>query len=101
MSASDEDNKCLDISYDVVTILISIADITTDVIVLISFYVEGRITFFVISLIIFDHCSNGVQCIVYDSVCQSQTVSIFFILLPFGSIVSLIVGFQIKSTQYQ
>ena len=54
MGSEDEEegNKCLNILYDMVTIIISIADISTDIIVLISFYIDGRTTFFVISLII-------------------------------------------------
>merc|ERR1719242_326077 len=37
-------------SYDILTILISIADITTDIMVLISYYINERMTFFWISL---------------------------------------------------
>ena len=39
-------SKCFNISYDILTILISIADITTDVMVLISYYINNRMTFF-------------------------------------------------------
>eukprot|EP01083_Nonionella_stella_P070603 189006_1 len=94
-SGSEDDNKCIDISYDIITILISIADITTDVIVLISFFIEGRTTFFIISLIILAIAQMAYSVLfivrynVFDSVCQ--TVSVFILLLPFGSIVSFLV----------
>ena len=43
---------CCNLIYDILTILISIADVTTDIIVLIGFYNSDRMTFFTISLII-------------------------------------------------
>ena len=44
-------NFC-NVSYDILTICISIADVTTDIIVAIDFYNNGRMTFFWISLTI-------------------------------------------------
>ena len=43
-------SKCFNHLYDALTILISIADIATDVMVLLSYYASGRMTFFWISL---------------------------------------------------
>ena len=43
---------CCDATYDILTIVISIADVVTDIIVLISFYEKGRSTFFALSLAI-------------------------------------------------
>eukprot|EP01084_Bolivina_argentea_P087745 158475_1 len=43
---------CLSTFYDILTILISIADVTTDILVLISFYYENKMIFFYISLAI-------------------------------------------------
>ena len=41
-----------DIGYDILTIFISIADVVTDIIVLIDFYNKERMVFFCISLAI-------------------------------------------------
>ena len=46
------ESKCFNIFYDGLTIFISIADVTTDVLVLLSYYNDDRTTFFVISLVI-------------------------------------------------
>ena len=86
-----------DAVYDTITILISIADVTTDIIVLISFYNQGRISYFVISLIILILAQLAYSILfiirydVFKSACQ--TLSTFFILLPFGSFVSFIIYF--------
>ena len=45
-------SKCFNRFYDGLTIFISIADVTTDIMVLLSYYQQGRMTFFWISLII-------------------------------------------------
>eukprot|EP01084_Bolivina_argentea_P109398 195553_1 len=45
-------SKYLNIFYDTLTIFISIADVTTDIIVLISYYTANRMTFFWISFTI-------------------------------------------------
>ena len=50
--ASRVTRKCLNMSYDLLTILISIADVATDIIVLIDFYNKDRMVFFGISLAI-------------------------------------------------
>ena len=42
--------KCLNAGYDILTILISIADVATDIIVLIDWYNKERMAFFFISL---------------------------------------------------
>eukprot|EP01083_Nonionella_stella_P054904 144893_1 len=90
-------NSCVDLIYDIATILISIADITTDVIVLISFYVEGRITFFIISLIILiiAQMAYSILFIIRYEIISNfwTTVATFFILLPFGTVVSFLIYF--------
>ena len=74
-----------DIVYDTLTILISIADVTTDIIVLISFYNQGRISFFVISLIILSLAQLAYSTLflfrydVFDS--GTEMIATFFILL--------------------
>eukprot|EP01084_Bolivina_argentea_P089359 161248_1 len=94
-----EESQCINILYDILTIFISIADITTDVIVLISFYNQGRTTFFVLSLIILiiAHMAYSVAFIWrYDVVNNENilcTIALFFILIPLGSIVSFIIFF--------
>eukprot|EP01084_Bolivina_argentea_P109405 195567_1 len=45
-------SKCFNLTYDTLTIFISIADVTTDIMVLISYYLDNRMTFFWISFII-------------------------------------------------
>ena len=44
--------KCLNICYDVFTILISLIDFITDILVMAQFYNNNQSTFFIISLII-------------------------------------------------
>ena len=51
MAASAASN-CCNVFYDIFTILLSIADVATDIIVLVDFYIKGRMTFFAISLTI-------------------------------------------------
>ena len=46
------ESKCFNIFYDGLTIFISIADVATDIMVLISYYNDDRTAFFVISLVI-------------------------------------------------
>ena len=95
----DAGNKFIDVLYDIVTILISIADISTDIIVLISFYIEGRTTFFVISLIILimaQLCYAAAfiwRYEIYDDPNVLLILLIFCCLLPFGWIVSFIFYF--------
>lgn len=50
------------LGYDILTILISIADVATDIIVLIDFYNKDRMTFFGISLsiLILAQCSYSI-----------------------------------------
>lgn len=45
-------SKVGNVLYDISAILISIADITTDVLVIYQYFDEGKKTFFIISLII-------------------------------------------------
>ena len=97
--AESTENKCMNLSYDVLTIFISIADIATDIIVLIGFYLAGRDSFFALSLIILI-----IAQIAYSSLFMWRFrvfpekgfvigMLVFFLLLPFGSIVSFIVYF--------
>eukprot|EP01083_Nonionella_stella_P053229 140877_1 len=62
--ASKLATNCCNIGYDVLTICISIADVTTDIIVLIDFYNKDRMTFFAISLIILilAQCAYAIAC---------------------------------------
>ena len=52
MATSKITKSCCNLSYDLLTILISFADVTTDIIVLIDFYQKDRMIFFGISLAI-------------------------------------------------
>ena len=95
------DGNCGNVLYDVVTIFISIADIVTDVIVLISFYTHQRWTFFVLSLIILIIAQMAYAILfIYrynpEQKCTHKffgAVAIFFCLLPFGTIVSFLIYF--------
>ena len=95
----EEGNRFINILYDIITILISIADISTDVIVLISFYIEGRTTLFVISLIILimAQLCYAVAFIwryeVFDDSNIWVIIFVFCCLLPIGWIVSFIFYF--------
>ena len=66
MAATKVTKKCCNMSYDLLTILISIADVTTDIIVLIDFYNKDRMVFFGISLaiLILAQCSYSIACAV-------------------------------------
>eukprot|EP01083_Nonionella_stella_P194374 716934_1 len=44
--------KILEIAYDIFTVVVSLLDVITDILVLIHFYSSGRMTFFYISLTI-------------------------------------------------
>ena len=95
-------NKCVGIIYDVITVVISIADVFTDIVVLLNFYYKDRATFFSISLVIlclaqcaysaafmwrYDTLSN-----IYDRTDSAVlAVLFFFVLLPFGPIIPIII----------
>ena len=91
-------NKCIDVLYDVLTVVISIADIVTDVIVCVSFYTNQRITFFAISvtILIIAQLAYAVLFIwrfnaesKHRHICSLMLL--FLCLLPFGTLVSFIV----------
>eukprot|EP01084_Bolivina_argentea_P268792 456645_1 len=101
-SKNDKDskeNKWIDWVYDTVTVLISIADITTDIIVLLSFYYQSRTVFFIISLciLILSQIAYSIVFIwrydVWYDHGLSVAVPVFFALLPFGFITSFIIMF--------
>eukprot|EP01084_Bolivina_argentea_P204295 348860_1 len=80
--------------YDVLTILISVADVITDIIVLVGFYMKGRMTFFTISLIILilAQCSYPIAFHLNFETWHNwhwiKTSLIFCCLLPFGTFVA-------------
>ena len=94
---SEENNNCINVTYDILTILISIADIVTDVIVLISFYNKERTAFFAISLVILiiaQICYSVLFIWRYKpQISDCSVILLFFALLPFGTIVSFLVYF--------
>eukprot|EP01083_Nonionella_stella_P235939 829138_1 len=85
---------CCSISYDILTIIVSIADVTTDIIVLIDFYEKERMTFFTISLVvlIMAQCSYSIAFSVrFDTVDEigfCLACCLFCCMLPFGSFVA-------------
>ena len=97
--ASDAVTKCCNISYDIMTILISIADVTTDVIVLMDFYNKDRMGFFGISLgiLILAQCSYSIAfAIRFDTIYswnECLAALAFCCCLPFGTVVAFIMYF--------
>eukprot|EP01083_Nonionella_stella_P000581 1649_1 len=96
----DESNKCLNLTYDILTILISIADVTTDIIVLVLFYLQGRTTFFTFSLVILIVAQTAYALIFmarYKVLTHldnlGQAVLAFLALLPFGTFIAFIIYF--------
>eukprot|EP01084_Bolivina_argentea_P246470 412473_1 len=87
------------ISYDLLTILISIADITTDIIVLIDFWMKGRTTFFAISLVILilAQCSYSIAFAMrFDTIYtwgSAKAFAAFCCMLPFGTFVAFFIYF--------
>eukprot|EP01084_Bolivina_argentea_P147435 257952_1 len=85
---------CCSISYDILTIIVSIADVTTDVIVLIDFYDKERMTFFIISLVvlIMAQCSYSIAFAIrfktVDELGFCLACCWFCFILPFGSLVA-------------
>eukprot|EP01083_Nonionella_stella_P114975 340418_1 len=85
---------CCSISYDILTILVSIADVTTDIIVLIDFYEKERMTFFIISLIvlILAQCAYAMAFSIWfetvDEIGFCLSCCLFCCLLPLGSFVA-------------
>eukprot|EP01084_Bolivina_argentea_P268795 456651_1 len=94
-----EGDKLINLLFDSLTIFISIADITTDVIVLISFYFQQRTTFFILSLIILIIAQMAfsisfiIRYRVVDKTNFCGTLLCFILLLPFGTIVSFLIYF--------
>ena len=83
-------SKCFNVSYDIFTILLSIADVTTDIIVLVDFYIKGRMTFFIISLtiLILAHCAYSMAFAArFDAIDNwgPGACCLFCCLLPFGT----------------
>ena len=90
-------------SYDLLTILISIADVTTDVWVIYKFYIDKRETFFIISLIvmILAQLSYAIAFVFrfqpqWTPKLQKQNIEMralvmFFIVLPLAPVLSFII----------
>eukprot|EP01083_Nonionella_stella_P156659 507573_1 len=102
--ASKIATSCCNITYDLLTIIISIADVATDVIVLIDFYNKERMTFFTISLIILilAQCSYAMACAVrFDTIDNwkaHNSCLAFCCLLPFGTLVAFMMYFASDDT---
>ena len=107
MTTNDTVIRCSSTLYDVVTVIISIGDMVTDIVVLISFYEEDRIIFFIISSIILCVAQLAysvafmwkydVLYSIYDRFNSIGditkaifSIAFFLILLPFGSIIPII-----------
>ena len=97
--ASKLAQSCCNISYDFLTICISIADVVTDIIVLIDFYNKGRMVFFAISLaiLILAQCSYSIAFALRFNTMDNwkawKSSLAFFCCLPFGTIVAFILYF--------
>ena len=79
------------IGYDMLTILISIADVVTDIIVLIDFYNKDRMVFFGISLgiLILAQCGYAIMVsfrFAYDYWSGCLVFLCFCVMLPFGTL---------------
>ena len=88
----------ISISYDILTILVSIADVVTDIVVLIDFYSKDRMTFFGNSLgiLILAHCGYAFTvsfrfAFEYWSGCL--VFLCFCFMLPFGTLGAFCVYF--------
>ena len=104
--AADAATICCNIGYDILTIFISIADVTTDVIVLIDFYNKDRMIFFGISLgiLILAQCSFSIAFAVRYNTLDSwdawmATVA-FCCCLPFGTLVAFIMYFGSEESTF-
>ena len=97
-------SKCCNVGYDLLTILISIADVTTDIIVLIDFYNKGRMTFFGISLtiLILAQCSYSIAFAIKFNTVDNwkwyRTCCGLCCCLPFGTLVAFIMYFSSEET---
>ena len=98
--ASGLATSCCNASYDILTIFISIADVATDIIVLIDFYNKNRMTFFGISLsiLILAQCSYSIACAVRFNTINRwkvwESCVTFFCCLPFGTCVAFLIYFS-------
>eukprot|EP01084_Bolivina_argentea_P246471 412479_1 len=99
MTRQEYCDRTISISYDLLTILISIADITTDIIVLIDFWMKGRTTFFAISLVILilAQCSYSIAfALRFDTIDEwgtAKSFAAFCCMLPFGTFVAFFMYF--------
>ena len=105
--ATEIATNCCNVAYDIFTIFISLADVTTDVIVLIDFYNKDRMQFFGISLaiLILAQCSYSIAFAAkYDTISRwnlCQSISTFCCCLPFGTIVAFIMYFGSEESGLQ
>ena len=96
--------KCGSIAYDIFTIFISIADVLTDIIVLVNFYDEERWTFFALSLsiLILAQCSYSIAfAFRFDTIDDWSLPAAFMAFcccLPFGSFVAFCIYFASDET---
>ena len=94
MATKKVTKSCFDLSYDLLTISISFADVVTDIIVLIDFYQKDRIIFFIISLVILilAQCAYSVAFAAnfetFDKWKWYNNIIAFFLIMPFGSMVA-------------
>eukprot|EP01083_Nonionella_stella_P069108 184067_1 len=92
--ASQVATRCCNKTYDVLTILVSMADVATDIIVLIDFYNKDRMVFFGISLaiLILAQCSYAMVCAIrFDTIDNWEPYNAclgFCCILPFGTLVA-------------
>ena len=95
MATKNEENSCLNTTYDILTIVISIADIITDIIVLISFYNNERPAFFAISLVILIIAQLCYAALFmwryYPDISDCAVILLFIAIIPFGTVVSFLV----------
>ena len=99
MAPSQVTKSFCSFGYDILTILISIADVTTDIIVLLDFYEKDRMVFFGISLgiLILAQCSYSFAFTTRFETFDSWPVIIacicFCCILPFGTFVAFCIYF--------
>ena len=99
------DTTCCNITYDLLTVFISIADVTTDVIILIDFYNKDRMSFFGISLsiLILAQCAYSIAfAIRFDTLYhwkEWKATLLFCCCLPFGTFIAFIMYFGSEQSE--
>ena len=104
--ASKVATACCNLGYDILTILISIADVTTDIIVLIDFYNKDRMVFFGISLaiLILAQCAYSIAFMArYNTMNNCDECggfTLLFCCIPFGTFVAFIMYFGSEESEF-